>query len=122
MGKFALSAVALLCLAVPAWSQAFNCNFAKQPDELTICRDDSLKALDEQMADSFFKIRQQLPPEGQSRMKREQKAFLDSRKFCGTDGDCISNVYAERIELLCLLANDYGVDCPRQPGATDGQN
>jgi uncharacterized protein len=95
----------------PAWSQAFNCNFAKQPDELTICRDDSLKALDEQMADRFFKVRQQLPTEGQAQLKTGQKDFLSRRKFCGTDGDCIDGMYKERMETLCTLASDFGVAC-----------
>ena len=98
-------------LSVPAWSQAFNCSFAKQPDELTICRDDSLKALDEQMADRFFKIRQQLSIDGQVQLKAGQKDFLSRRKFCGTDGDCIEGMYRERLETLCSLASDFGVAC-----------
>jgi uncharacterized protein len=116
------SLVAVTALTGPAWAQAFNCDFAKQPDELAVCRDDSLKALDEQMANSFFKLRQQLPPDGATRLKREQKVFLDNRKFCGTDGDCIADAYTRRIEGLCFLANDYGVECPQQPAAADGQN
>jgi uncharacterized protein len=104
--------VLVLCvLSGPAWSQAFNCNFAKQPDELTICRDDSLKALDEQMADRFFKIRQQLPEDGQAQLKTGQKDFLSRRNFCGTDGDCIEGMYKERLETLCSLAGDFGVVC-----------
>jgi uncharacterized protein len=95
----------------PAWSQAFNCNFAKQPDELTICRDDSLKALDEQMADRFFKIRQRLPEDGQKQLKAGQKDFMSRRAFCGTDGDCIDGMYKERLETLCTLAGDFGVVC-----------
>jgi uncharacterized protein len=98
-------------LSGPAWSQAFNCNFAKAADELTICRDDSLKALDEQMSDRFFKIRQQLPTEGQAQLKAGQKDFLSRRKFCGTDGDCIEGMYKERMETLCTLATDFGVAC-----------
>jgi uncharacterized protein len=98
-------------VGTPAWSQGFNCNFAKAADELTICRDDSLKALDEQMSDRFFKIRQQLPVEGQPQLKSGQKDFLLRRKFCGTDGDCIEGIYKERLETLCSLANDFGVAC-----------
>jgi uncharacterized protein len=92
-------------------AQAFNCAFAKQADELTICRDASLGALDEQMAIRFFKIRQQLPTEGQAPLRAGQKDFLARRKFCGTDGDCIDGMYRERLETLCSLANEYGVAC-----------
>ncbi len=94
-----------------AWSQAFNCNFAKAADELTICRDDSLKALDEQMADRFFKIRQQLPQDGLKQLKAGQADFLKRRNFCGTDGDCIDGMYRERMETLCVLASDFGLVC-----------
>jgi uncharacterized protein len=96
-----------------AWSQAFNCDFAKLPDEITICRDASLGALDEQMSDHFYKIRQQLPPAGMKALNAGQKNFLSRRNFCGTDGDCIAGMYAERIETLCTLATDYGVECPQ---------
>ena len=111
MRVLVLAAVGLSVLAGPAWSQAFNCNFAKQPDELTICRDDSLKALDEQMADRFFKIRQQLPPAGVRQLNSGQKDFLKRRNFCGTDGDCIEGMYSERMETLCSMASDFGVVC-----------
>jgi uncharacterized protein len=112
MKRFVFGVVFGLCvLSGQAWSQAFNCNFAKQADELTICRDDSLKALDEQMADRFFKIRQQLPTEGQPQLKAGQKDFLSRRKFCGTDGDCIEGMYKERLETLCALASEFGVAC-----------
>jgi uncharacterized protein len=96
-----------------AWSQAFNCDFAKAPDELTICRDASLGALDEQMSGQFYKIRQQLPPAGLRELKSGQADFMKRRTFCGTDGDCIAGMYAERIETLCALATDYGVACPK---------
>lgn len=96
-----------------AWSQAFNCDFAKAPDELTICRDASLGALDEQMSENFYKIRQQLPPAGLRELKSGQADFMKRRNFCGTDGDCIAGMYAERIETLCTLATDYGLACPK---------
>jgi uncharacterized protein len=110
----------LVLIACLAWvgfsgsasSQSFNCDFAKAPDELTICRDASLGALDEQMSDNFYKIRQQLPPAGLRELKTGQADFMKRRKFCGTDGDCIAGMYSERIETLCTLATDYGVACP----------
>lgn len=112
MKRVVFGVVASVCVwASPAWSQAFNCNFAKQADELTICRDDSLKALDEQMADRFFKIRQQLPKAGLAQLKSGQKDFMSRRNFCGTDGDCIEGMYKERMETLCSLANEFGVAC-----------
>jgi uncharacterized protein len=113
--RFVLTAIILTFSASPVFAQAFNCNFAKQADELTICRDDSLKALDEQMADAFFKIRQRLPEDGVARLKSEQKSFLASRNFCGTDGDCIATAYDARLKSLCALAQDYSVDCPTAP-------
>jgi uncharacterized protein len=111
MRLFVFGFAGCLALSGTAWSQAFNCDFAKQPDELTICRDDSLKALDESMANRFFKIRQQLPEEAQAELKSGQKAFLGQRNFCGTDGDCIENAYRERMQSLCTLASAHSVPC-----------
>jgi uncharacterized protein len=99
--------------AAPVSAASFNCDFAKLPSELAICRDASLGALDEQMADSFYKIRQQLPADGRKRLKDGQKDFISRRDFCGTDGDCIAGMYSERIETLCTLATDFGVECPQ---------
>jgi uncharacterized protein len=112
MKRFVLGLIlSVWAVNLPAGAQAFNCNFAKQADELTICRDDSLKALDEQMAERFFKVRQGLPAVGKAELKSSQKAFLAQRNFCGTDGDCIDKAYQDRLEALCALANDYSVDC-----------
>ncbi len=113
MVRLAVSvAICFGAMASAAWSQAFNCDFAKQPDEVAICRDASLGALDERMSEHFYKIRQQLPPAGLKALKAGQKDFMSRRNFCGTDGDCIAGMYAERIETLCTLATDYGVPCP----------
>ncbi len=105
--------VGFYALSGTVWAQAFNCDFAKAPDEITICRDASLGALDEQMSDHFYKIRQQLPPAGLRVLKSGQADFMKRRNFCGTDGDCIAGMYAERIETLCTLATDYGLACPQ---------
>jgi uncharacterized protein len=110
--RLVLLTIAFALSASPAFAQAFNCNFAKQPDELTICRDDSLKAADEQMAEVFFRIRQQLPKPGQRQLNAGQKSFLQSRQFCGTDGDCIANAYEQRMQTLCATAGEFGLQCP----------
>jgi uncharacterized protein len=110
--RLAFSAVALLLFVGPALSQAFNCDFAKLPDEITICRDDSLKALDEKMADAFFSVRQQLDKDGQGSMNRLQKQFLKNRNFCGTDGNCIATEYEAQMQAICTVATERGVACP----------
>jgi uncharacterized protein len=112
MKQLLLSLLFGVCMVSSAWSQAFNCSFAKSPDEITICRDASLGALDEQMSDHFYKIRQQLPPAGLKALNAGQKDFMKRRTFCGTDSECIAGMYAERLETLCTLAKDYGLDCP----------
>jgi uncharacterized protein len=105
-------AIAFVLLSLNgARAASFNCTFAKSPTEVAICRDASLGAMDEKMADTFFKLRQQLPKDGLQQLKSGQKDFMSRRNFCGTDGDCIEGMYAERMETLCNLANEFNLDC-----------
>jgi uncharacterized protein len=110
--RYTFATLALVLLCSPAQSQAFNCNFAKTPDEITICRDDSLKALDEEMSDLYFSVRRQMNEEGQGSMNRLQKQFLTDRGFCGTDGNCIAEAYEKQKVEICITAGENGIACP----------
>jgi uncharacterized protein len=81
-------------------AQSFNCRYAKTADEVLICQDSALSALDEQMSSIFFRLRNTLPA-GQLRfLDAEQQYWLRNRLSCGRDADCVENAYERRIRQL----------------------
>src|SRR5215211_6711529 len=83
-----------------AEAQSFNCNFAKTPDEVLICQDSALSELDERMATSYARVRNNLPPPERNVLESEQAGWLRIRQQCGRDGGCIANSYNQRIREL----------------------
>jgi uncharacterized protein len=98
----AILAIALLptLFAWQAQAQSFNCRYAKTADEVLICQDSQLSALDEQMSSLFFTLRNSLTPRQQRILDSEQQYWLRARMSCGRDADCIENAYERRIRQL----------------------
>jgi len=76
------------------------CRYAKTADEVLICQDSHLSALDEQMSAIFFKLRNSLPPRETRLLDADQQNWLRGRMSCGRDADCIENAYERRIRQL----------------------
>jgi uncharacterized protein len=92
------STVALIGL--PAHAQSFNCRYAKSPDEVLICQDPRLSALDERMSSLFFRLRNRLYGRARAGLDADQAAWLRGRMACGRDAACIARAYQERISEL----------------------
>jgi uncharacterized protein len=58
--KIAAAFVLATSLSTSAQAASFNCRMATRPDEIVICQDQELSALDEQMASLFFELRNKL--------------------------------------------------------------
>lgn len=98
--------------AVPAsQAQSFNCNYAKKPVEVAICQDPNLGRLDEQMAQTYFDVVNNLPTRRATQVKAEQSAFIRERNSCGYDFACISASYNIRLRELCDWAELAGRPC-----------
>jgi uncharacterized protein len=96
-----LSVSATLLITVGgAAAQSFDCRRARAPDELLICRDARLAALDAQMAAAFFRLRRSLPPGRQAQLDAEQQSWLRARASCGPDAACLAAAYERRIRQL----------------------
>lgn len=95
----ALGLVGLL-LASSAQAQSFNCRYARTPDEVAICEDSRLSALDERLSNRFFRLRDSLYGPGRARLDRQQAAWLSGRRACGGDRTCITEAYLSRISDL----------------------
>ncbi len=103
-GAFLGVLLALGGWAGPTAAQSFNCRYAKTPDEMAICKSDELKRLDERMARAYFRYRnammEAMDTKGVQDLERGRKIFLENRRACGFDPDCIRDVYDLRIGIL----------------------
>ena len=83
-----------------AEAQSFNCRYARSADEVAICNDDGLSALDERMARVFSRLRTSLDLDEREDLDGPQARWLRSRRECGSDEGCIEASYRRRIRQL----------------------
>jgi uncharacterized protein len=95
---FVVALAALLPHAAQA--QSFNCRTADLPDEVLICQNPRLSALDERMSSLYFRLRNSLASAERRRLETDQSAWLRSRIGCGRDFRCIESHYERRIAQL----------------------
>jgi uncharacterized protein len=94
------TACVLLLMPLAAQAQSFNCRYARTPDEVLICQDGRLSALDERMSGIYFRVRNSLYGGARANLEAEQAGWLRSRQSCGRDGACIADSYRQRIREL----------------------
>jgi uncharacterized protein len=87
-------------LPATAEGQSFNCRYARQPDEVTICGDRRLSQLDERLSARFYRLRNRLGGRELDRLERTQAIWLSRRSGCGSDADCIEEAYVSRLDRL----------------------
>jgi uncharacterized protein len=92
--------VATLMLPLSAQAQSFNCRYARSPDEVAICQNDRLSALDQAMSQLYFRIRNSLYGAERADLEAGQAEWLRSRRNCGSDPGCIADAYRRRIQEL----------------------
>jgi uncharacterized protein len=96
----AAPAILSLAFAAPSHAQSFNCNYAKTPDEVLICKSAKLSQLDEQLAATYFHLRNILFTPYAKRLEAEQSAWLRGRLQCGYAMPCVESMYRERLAVL----------------------
>jgi uncharacterized protein len=89
-----------LTLSAGAQAQSFNCNTADRPDEVLICQNPRLSALDERLSSLYFRLRNTLAGGERARLEADQAAWLRDRYSCGRDYGCIRGLYESRIAQL----------------------
>jgi uncharacterized protein len=91
----------LLFIAAPASAASFDCSRASSPDELTICNNPRLSALDSEMAGLWYAYSRIPMMMGSSGNRGdEQVAWLARRRACGANAACIESAYNDRIAQL----------------------
>ena len=95
-----LLTLAAVLVSFAAEAQSFNCRYARTADEVLICQDPHLGALDERMAGLFYRLRSRLYDFERSRLDQVQASWLRYRMSCGRDPGCIEYAYRRRISQL----------------------
>lgn len=99
----ALIAAASVAAAVagPAGAASFDCKKAKAPDELAICANPDLSALDSEMGGLWFAYDQFPFLMGANGSRQDEaRQFLDVRAACGADVSCLKGAYKVRNATL----------------------
>ncbi|MBT0958546.1 DUF1311 domain-containing protein [Alphaproteobacteria bacterium KMM 3653] len=79
---------------------SFNCAYATQPTELTLCENADLADLDREMAAQYRRIRAGRTFSQTQALIAAQKAWLRRRNSCKTDVACLQSIYQTRITEL----------------------
>ena len=98
-----LACVVVASAAVMNSAQAqasFNCRIADRPDEVLICQNPELSALDRTMSSRYFRLRNRFEGSELRHLESDQRDWLRSRMGCGRDFGCIRSAYLSRIEEL----------------------
>jgi uncharacterized protein len=95
-----LLAAVVALIPLSAQAQSFSCRYASRPDEVTICQNSGLAALDERMAGIYERTRSRLYGAAREGLVRDQSIWLRSRYSCGPDAACIEDAYRQRINEL----------------------
>lgn len=98
-----LAALVLFFLILPLKAEAasFDCAKAAKPDEIAICANPDISALDSEMGGLWFAFRKvpMLMGSNGARMDDAQN-FLQQRAACGSNLSCLRPLYHARIATL----------------------
>jgi uncharacterized protein len=95
------AAIATAALASPAAAASFDCSKARAPDEIAICANPGISALDSEMGGLWFAYSQIPFLMGMSGNRQDEaRAFLQTRAACGANVSCLASAYTQRIATL----------------------
>jgi uncharacterized protein len=102
VGMTGASAFLAICWASPqgALAASFDCHQDTGLVERTICNDQDLSAMDDEMAYLYFKMNNNLSRLGARELLDQQRDWLDQRNECGTNSNCIGILYRGRIRAF----------------------
>jgi uncharacterized protein len=100
---FAIMFAALALLPAPATAASFDCARARKTDEVAVCRNPHLSALDSEMGGLWYAYsRVPMLMGGNGDRMDEAQAFLARRAACGARLPCLAAAYRDRIAELRL--------------------
>lgn len=100
LAAIAAGAGALL-ISLPAHAASFDCARARAADEVAVCRNPRLSALDSEMGGLWYAYsRVPMLMGGNGARMDAAQAFLARRAACGRNVACLAAAYRARIEEL----------------------
>ena len=97
----AAGVLATVALAGPASAASFDCNKATHPDEIAVCDNPNLSALDSEMGGLWFAYSKVPFLMGMNGNRQDEAhAFLQTRAACGANVSCLKGAYTQRIATL----------------------
>ncbi|MEM7443365.1 MAG: hypothetical protein AAF414_08570 [Pseudomonadota bacterium] len=97
----AAALIFVLSSAGQTHAASFDCSQAKSPDEIAICNNPELSALDSEMGGLWYAYNLLPFLMGESGNRRDEAvAFLQTRGQCGSDVSCLTQAYRSRIATL----------------------
>lgn len=100
---FLFSGLIAASLSIPAATQAasFDCSKASAADEVAICDNPDLSAMDSEMAGLWYGYKALPLLMGASGNRQDEaNAFLKTRAACGANVSCLQAAYTQRIATL----------------------
>lgn len=88
-------------IALPAQAASFDCTQARSPDEIAVCTNPGLSALDSEMGGLWYAYSRVPMLMGSNGNRQDAaQAFLATRRQCGKDVACLTRAYTARIAAL----------------------
>ncbi|MEP3277641.1 MAG: hypothetical protein ABJN26_28960 [Stappiaceae bacterium] len=100
---FLFSSLIVGFFALPGTSEAasFDCSKASAPDEIAICDNPDISAMDSEMAGLWYGYKALPLLMGASGNRQDEAtAFLKTRSACGANVSCLRSAYTQRIAKL----------------------
>ena len=100
--KSIFAACLIACAFAPfsAEAQSFACSRARAADEIAICQNSGLAALDIRLHNTYERVRSRLRGNARQVLIDEELGWLNQRRRCGSDAGCIEDAYRQRIQEL----------------------
>jgi uncharacterized protein len=86
--------------AAPSWTPSFNCRRASAKTEFTICNDEQLSQLDNEVSVLYDTVRKSTVGDDRQQLDSGESVWLVERNTCSNNLNCIKKHYDDRISEL----------------------
>jgi uncharacterized protein len=101
LAAFTLASPMLIALPQPLQAASFDCRTpGLAPHEAAICQNIDLNDMDVRMVTTFELLREILPMGSRGALETAQIEWLDKRRACEANLDCLAAAYASRMAEL----------------------